>query len=303
MTDDSYDNDRLDERLRKLAAEHYNPPHGQVPRDAMWSAIAAARRAERADAERAMVIPIGAGRRGARWRWAVAIAAALLAGVVIDRAVVGNTRDTVTVASKPATPVQRTHTPPDSVTPASPTPRQVATATPGVAPDEPRASATHISRDDDRIPRSTTRVAQAPVSTSAAAPRADRPAPAAESPTGDPRGLYQAAARQTLVQAEALLTSYRRADAEPRDAEAMQQAARWSREVLSSTRLLLDSPAGRDPRLRQLLTDLELVLAQIVQLSGAPLQADEREMIERALRERDLLPRLRSAVPAGVSAS
>jgi hypothetical protein len=122
-------------------------------------------------------------------------------------------------------------------------------------------------------------------------------------PTPDPRRLYQVAAMQTLVQAEALLTTYRRADQGQRDAEALRQAARWSRDVLSSTRLLLDSPAARDPRLRQLLTDLELVLAQIVQLSGAPLQAGERELIERALRDRDLLPRLRSAVPAGATAS
>jgi hypothetical protein len=83
----------------------------------------------------------------------------------------------------------------------------------------------------------------------------------------------------------------------------MLQAARWARDVLSSTRLLLDSPASRDPQLRALLADLELVLAQIVQLSGTPLQAGERELIERAMRDRDLLPRLRSAVPAGTTTS
>jgi hypothetical protein len=73
--------------------------------------------------------------------------------------------------------------------------------------------------------------------------------------------------------------------------------------VLSSTRLLIDSPAGRDPQMRTLFTDLELVLAQIVQLSGTPLQASERELIDRAMRDRDLLPRLRSAVPAGSATS
>ena len=73
--------------------------------------------------------------------------------------------------------------------------------------------------------------------------------------------------------------------------------------VLSSTRLLIDSPAGRDPQMRALFTDLELVLAQIVQLSGTPLQASERELIDRAMRDRDLLPRLRSAVPAGSATS
>ena len=111
------------------------------------------------------------------------------------------------------------------------------------------------------------------------------------------------AAVQTLVQAEAVLTAYRGAASTTRDPEAMQQAARWARDVLSSTRLLIDSPAGRDPQMRALFTDLELVLAQIVQLSGTPLQASERELIDRAMRDRDLLPRLRSAVPAGSATS
>ena len=115
--------------------------------------------------------------------------------------------------------------------------------------------------------------------------------------------LYRAAAVQTLVQAEAVLTAYRGAEATTRDPQAMQQAARWARDVLSSTRLLIDSPAGRDPQMRTLFTDLELVLAQIVQLSGTPLEASERELIDRAMRDRDLLPRLRSAVPAGSATS
>ena len=55
--------------------------------------------------------------------------------------------------------------------------------------------------------------------------------------------------------------------------------------------------------MRTLFTDLELILAQIVQLSGTPLQARERELIEDAMRDRDLLPRIRSAVPAGLATS
>ena len=114
--------------------------------------------------------------------------------------------------------------------------------------------------------------------------------------------FYRTAALQTLAQAEALLTAYRGAE-NVRDPAAMQQAARWARDVLSSTRLLLDSPAGRDPQMRTLFTDLELILAQIVQISGTPLQARERELIEDAMRDRDLLPRIRSAVPAGLATS
>jgi hypothetical protein len=115
--------------------------------------------------------------------------------------------------------------------------------------------------------------------------------------------FYRSAATQTLVQAEALLTSYRSSESHPRDPRAMEQAARWARDVLSSTRLLIDSPAGRDPQMRALFSDLELILAQLVQISGAPLQAGERELIERSMREHNLLPRLRSAVPSGLTAS
>jgi hypothetical protein len=137
-------------------------------------------------------------------------------------------------------------------------------------------------------------------STERTAPGASTDVATADSATS---ALYRAAAVQTLVQAEAVLTAYRGAESSSRDPLAMQQAARWARDVLSSTRLLIDSPAGRDPQMRTLFTDLELVLAQIVQLSGTPLQASERELIDRAMRDRDLLPRLRSAVPAGSATS
>jgi hypothetical protein len=74
---------------------------------------------------------------------------------------------------------------------------------------------------------------------------------------------------------------------------------RWARDVLTSTRLLLDSPASDDPEMRSLLQDLELVLAQIVQRTGQP-DPLEDEMIDWTIEDRDLLPRLRRAVPAGV---
>jgi hypothetical protein len=280
MTDDSYDKDRIDERVRRLVTEHYNPSQGMVPREAMWASVAAARRAERAEREGATVIPIHAGRRAVHWRWATALAAGLLFGVVIDRAVIGS--DSATGSSVATTPSTEPTPPNPPATVVEPN-RQLAVAGPDSIP-ESTASATQRERASIKSSRTPQRVA-----------RVDTPAPG--------RDLYQVAAMQTLVQAEALLTTYRRADDGQRDVDAMRQAARWSRDVLSSTRLLLDSPAARDPRLRQLLTDLELVLAQIVQLSGAPLQAGERELIERALRDRDLLPRLRSAVPAGATAS
>lgn len=66
-------------------------------------------------------------------------------------------------------------------------------------------------------------------------------------------------------------------------------------ELLTSTRLLLDSPAASDARFKDLLEDLELVLAQIAMLqSGRTRQ--EIDLITDALEERDVVPRLRSAV-------
>ena len=66
-------------------------------------------------------------------------------------------------------------------------------------------------------------------------------------------------------------------------------------ELLTSTRLLLDSPAASDPRFKDLLEDLELVLAQIAMLqSGRTRQ--EIDLITDALEERDVVPRIQSAV-------
>jgi hypothetical protein len=111
--------------------------------------------------------------------------------------------------------------------------------------------------------------------------------------------LYRLAAVQTLSQAEALLTAYRAGGTGPRNDPAARQLGSWAREVLGSTRLLIDSPAGADAQLRPLLNDIELVLVQIVRLSGTPLDSADRALIDHALRDHDLLPRLRTAVPAG----
>ena len=78
-----------------------------------------------------------------------------------------------------------------------------------------------------------------------------------------------------------------------------QQLGNWGRQVLGSTRLLIDSPAGDDPQLRALLDDLELVLVQIIQLSGGELDPTDRALVEGALERSDLLPRIRTVVPAG----
>jgi hypothetical protein len=119
--------------------------------------------------------------------------------------------------------------------------------------------------------------------------------------TGTHEDLYRLAAVQTLSQAEALLTAYRASHGSTRDSVTARHLGGWARDVLGSTRLLIDSPAGADPNIRVLLDDIELVLVQIVRLSGTPLDSTDRALIDNALRDRDLLPRIRTAVPAGAA--
>ena len=70
-----------------------------------------------------------------------------------------------------------------------------------------------------------------------------------------------------------------------------------ARELLSSTRLLQDAP-GMDPRLRRLLSDLEDILVQVAQFDRSR-GAEELDLITDGLEERQVLPRVRAAVPAG----
>jgi hypothetical protein len=69
-------------------------------------------------------------------------------------------------------------------------------------------------------------------------------------------------------------------------------------ELLMTTRLLLDSPAAADPKVRALLEDVELVLAQVAHLETDRGRV-EFELITQALEQRDLLPRLTSAAAGG----
>jgi hypothetical protein len=86
-----------------------------------------------------------------------------------------------------------------------------------------------------------------------------------------------------------------------RDAEHIADADSSTRKqlqsLLTTTRLLLDDPTLRSARTHRLLEDLELVLAQ---LSRARATAPAtREAADEALRETNLLPRLKAATQAG----
>lgn len=68
--------------------------------------------------------------------------------------------------------------------------------------------------------------------------------------------------------------------------------ASQARDLLATTRLLMDSPDPIEPQLRVLLEDLELVLAQIARLPARP-EAPDVYLIDQALDQREVIPRLR----------
>ena len=107
----------------------------------------------------------------------------------------------------------------------------------------------------------------------------------------DIAGPYRAVTSRYLGQTVALLVSLPAS----RDFNADGKMVERAGELLSTTRLLLDSPAAEDPELKVLLDDLELVLAQVVRLSSRR-HDQEMELITDALEERDVLPRLQNAV-------
>jgi hypothetical protein len=104
-------------------------------------------------------------------------------------------------------------------------------------------------------------------------------------------GPYRAVTSRYLGQAVTLLVALPSSSDYTPDRKLIERAG----DLLSTTRLLLDSPAAEDPELKVLLDDLEFVLAQVVRLSSnRPRQ--ELELITDALVERDVLPRLQNAV-------
>jgi hypothetical protein len=105
---------------------------------------------------------------------------------------------------------------------------------------------------------------------------------------------YDVVAARHFTAVEALLTSF----AAEKDTSMDASMRRWASDLLSTTRLLLDSPAGRNADRRRLLQDLELVLVQMAQ--PAPRNGSlDRDLIDHAIARRQVLTRIRSSIPAG----
>lgn len=134
------------------------------------------------------------------------------------------------------------------------------------------------------------------------------PAPAVPAPIATPivaaassrlpvPAVYEPTTSQYLGQTAALLVAL---PSEVHGGRADRPFIDRAQNLLLTTRLLLDSPAAQDVKLRGLLDDLEVVLAQVVRLQSER-DSTDLDLINQALEQRDVLPRLRTAA-ADISA-
>lgn len=275
---------------RALRAAYHPPP--RTPREELWTAVRARREVARPAAPpREAAVP------ARRWLgWALPIAATLLVGISIGRFV------PFADAGDPAPAARNAQ--PDPSADDGEGPRA-----PAGVPDE-GAGATGAGEAEPAA-EPPARAAPAPPAVGGFAALREGPAPGlpaagereastrlAASPRTAEGALYRVAALETLGGAEALLGAVggREGGAPPAETGAI---ADWSEDMLSETRLLMDSPAGDDPAIRALLEDLELVLAQLVRLGEGATAERDLALIEGAVRERQLLHRIRAVLPAG----
>ncbi len=108
---------------------------------------------------------------------------------------------------------------------------------------------------------------------------------------------FQIAALDHLRHVETFLTVFQ---SEARQGS-VEQMSELARSLLENTRLLMDSPAGRDAHMAALLDDIEVVLAQIASYSSQ--DGSELRLIEQGIERRGLLLKLHAAVPAKYSAA
>ncbi len=270
--------DKFEEFLRR-EAQAYNTPPATAPRDEMWAAI-----------ERARTAPPRQVQHGRRVRYApwIGMAATLLLGVGIGRYAMD--RGPASLLQDPAFTV-------DSRSAGIEAPAADAPSADARVDDAPARDLAQVpdmapaTRTDTDLPVATRDVASVPGT--AARDVASTPAGAFDGPGRASSTLsptYQVASQRHLQRAEALVAVVAAA---PRDPMMDSLTSLWARDVLTNTRLLLDSPVGDDPIRRGLLEDLENLLVQLVQRSGPA--AAERALIDRTLQRTQLLTRLRTS--------
>lgn len=308
MTND----DRFDELLQEAAREHNRAP--ETPRAEMWAVIAAARGTTKT-ADAAPVIATAGARAAEAPRpvpvrviplytrhrrtigWVAGLAATLLVGVEIGR--LSSSSSVTTPAMTVATAGPATNGAPVVSAPTG-SPSAESSATAGAssatapAPDVPTNGA-RAGNPASTVVSPRVLLAGRGESRGQRADGARESAREAEVETTRQAALpYRVAAMQHLVTTEALLVSLR---SDVREGRKDTTIAVWAGQLLGTTRMLIDSPAGRDPQLKQLLDDLELVLAQISRLPGARGEAADLGIIDDAVRHRQIMTRLRALSP------
>jgi hypothetical protein len=291
--------DRIDEIIKGLSAEYNRPP--VTPRDDMWAAIQAAQNAPgpklHVTAGGASSAKSGAysnNRFSTRYAWIGMAAAAVLliaTGVGIGRysskPAAGTVREpgVRVYASNPQDFSASTNN--NDEVPSSPEPTTAAPSNTGTT-SEPQQPRPRTREDILRNPKVVGQGKAVPLT----APGAANQFPSNRfASTGS--DAYNVATAQHLANAEVLLTAF---TLKSRDQQMDAQFSQWAKGLLGNTRLLLDSPAGDDPRRAKLLQDLEQVLAQIVQLSPNA-AATDRELIQGSIQQGQVITRLRTAAP------
>jgi hypothetical protein len=284
----------LDDQMRHLAQSYNEPP--ATPRDAMWTRIESARAGT-------PIVAVGRSRRMHWVRVGAGIAAVLVVGIGIGR-LTHDVGRPVTVASADSVPSAepRTDRPVAVIASVARPVSDVGAAgedTPsqneeGVAPNRVRAT-----RDDRIRALRAERAGSGQVLTNYGVPRGVQGVVG----DGSEMSAYRLAVVEHMARAEVLLTSFlAESRTSPSDTRAAAQFASLSRELLKTTRLLLATHSADDPALTRLLEDLELVLMQISQYAAEGRRGD-LDAINQSLDRRNVLPKLRSTIPAGASAS
>ena len=299
----SYDGDRFDDIIDEAAREYNRAP--EAPRAEMWERIQAAR-ARRAATQvmplhrpdapgihtpimRPDVIPLDSRRRRPLW-WAAGLAATLMVGVAIGRLSMQGGNSLGVDSARNAGTVAQVQTPvPESrgvgQTPvAVPPAGGVSGGSSGTQSVATRPRMGSMSRDDSQ------RAVEATIGSGyqiASERAAERRAENVALP-------YRLAATEHLAMTEALLVSLR---ADMKSGRRDTTVATWATNLLGTTRMLIDSPAGKDVQMKKLLEDLELVLAQIARLPAASGDSTDLELIDKAVKERHVLTRLRAIGP------
>jgi hypothetical protein len=272
MTDEN--RNELDE-LIDAAAREYNRA-GATPREVMWERIRARRDASRREID---VTPIEKRRR--HWPIALAAAAVLVFGVLLGRAYERGGRDR--------------------------TPSGEMANAPTVDSSDTAIQMADVSKDDSvsTAPSRGSVVATVPPESRSIAvplPPPTRPfvrSVVPDSAAGGNNLTYRLAVAEHLARTEAMLTSFR---VEAKRGAVDAELTKWARDLLTTTRLLEATAGAKDPMMKRLLGDLELVLLQIAQYTKAGTRsAEELEMIEHSMERRGVIGKIRTTIPARVA--